>query len=247
MQTAIIDPFKYGFIPEELTGEEEILGATEEDEILQPNRDWTPYLGVKEVQNLFHETWNCTVFAMWNGLECYGKRKFEVEINGSDRFSGKMGGTNPGYGNTFRNSFATLNRDGFLYEEEYPFDSKDVYEYYKTIDERLKAKALERTKRFEFKRKLVSGGALSPEQLWEALQYTPLRVSVSAWNYPVNGVYTRVNTIINHAVLLFKGEYGKFWWIYDSYDDDIKKLSWDFLFGSADAITFNYKFMGNVS
>lgn len=238
-----IDIKKYGYIHEEPTGDEEIFGVGEMDEVLSPLRDYTPFLAEKEVQNKFHETWNCTVFSMLNCLETLAKVKYKIDINKSDRFVGKMGGTHAYSGNTFRESYNALPNFGWVDEKDYPFDSKTVEEYYKTVPPEILKKGEESKKYFEFRRKILR--TVTPETLWEALQFGPLRVSVCAWYPPIDGVYERVNGILNHAVMLFKGEFGKYWWIYDSYDKDIKKLAWDFNFGSADFVSFKLKSMSN--
>ncbi len=235
----------YGLINEELFGDEEVFGGSQTLEILQQDRNWIPFLPIKELQNLFHETWGCTVFALLNCFEIWGKRVYGVELNKSDRFSNKMAGTVPNWGNTMRGSFETFPRDGWVDEAIYPFNSKSVQEYYQTIPQHIIDLAKSEGEKVEFSRQIISG-VLTPEKLWDALQYSPLRVTVLAWEEPVNGVYRRSSIDFwNHLVTLVKGEYKKSWWIFDHYDQDIKELSWDFRFGSVDIPTFKFKNMNN--
>ncbi len=235
----------YGLVNEQPLGDEELLGSNGLEEILQPNRDWTEFLPVKEYQGRPHETWNCTVFSLYNLLEIFGKRVYGIEINKSERFTGKCSGTVPRWGNTLRRSFEALPQFGWVDEKDYPFNSKTVEEYYKTIPPEVKQKGLESLKEVEFRRKLVSGGPPTPEQLWQALQFSPIRVTGRAWADPVNGVYQRIEGESNHAFVVFKGVYKKSFFIFDTYDNVIKELAWDFFFGSADIINFSFKNMNN--
>ena len=73
----------------------------------------------------------------------------------------------------------------------------------------------------------------NPEALWEALQYSPLGISVVAW--PKDGKYYVKSSRQrdNHWTLLVAGVKGKSWKIFDSYVDDdfFKEVKWDYPFG----------------
>ena len=69
------------------------------------------------------------------------------------------------------------------------------------------------------------------ELLKIALRHSPLGVSVYAWALDdEDGLYFK-NGEDNHWCVCFGYEDGKYWKIFDSYDNSIKHLKWDFDFG----------------
>ena len=62
----------------------------------------------------------------------------------------------------------------------------------------------------------------------EALKVSPLAGAVFAWPTPVNGVYPRTTTQINHAIAII--EPSPIWQIFDSYPEFIKKLADNYLY-----------------
>lgn len=230
----------YGIILEDIVQEDIdfVLGA-QPLEILQPDRDWTPYLPPLELQNKGEETFACVTFSCLNTIETFGARKYGLQWNKSDRFTAKMSGTIPGQGNSFKKVMASVRKDGVTDEEKWPFNVITVQDFYKPIPQEIIEEAKLSTIDIEFEYRIFTQRELDPEVLWEKLQYAPIQVGVCAWDSPVNGVYLRNNLPVNHAVMLYKGEYKKFWYIYDHYDKSVKKLAWDFNFGAAQQNTFN--------
>lgn len=229
----------YGFIPEEPQGDEELFGGSFDYEILQPNHSWENFLPIREKQNLFHETWNCTNFSLLNCLEIYALRKYGMVINKSDRYNGTLSGTVPGYGNTMRRSYESLPNFGWVDESLWPFNTKNVEEYYSKIPQEIIEIGKKSLDIYSFNRRLVGIGAPTPDALYDALMYSPIRVSVHAWDVPKNGVYQRTNASCNHLVSLIKGIKDKSFFAFDHYDKEIKELSWDYYFGAADIVTFD--------
>ena len=72
---------------------------------------------------------------------------------------------------------------------------------------------------------------MSREKLKTELKSSPLGVSVNAWHKAGDLYVKEKGSRDNHWTLLFGYEDGKFWKIYDSYEDNIKHLAWDYDFG----------------
>lgn len=244
MPTEILTPLKnYGYIPDEVVPEDRVFGADNQNDldILQVDRDWTLYLPDFEKQrNPIFDTYACVTFSAWNCIETYGKRKFGLTWNKSDRFTAKMSDTIPRWGNSAKKVLTSIRKQGCVDEAEYSFtDTMTEVEYYDRIPEEVKTKALNLLDFAEFEYQIVVQP--TPDKMWDALQYAPLHVAVLAWPEPVNGVYLRVEGQINHMVEVYKADYGKYWYVYDHYDLTFKKLAWDYIFSDVRQDTFKLK------
>lgn len=199
--------------------------------VLQPNRDWTPYLPKYEPQAVNFETWGCTVWGTQNCAETLLARVVspEIEWNFSERFNYiiagiKEPGADPHY------VIETIREHGLI--ANYLLPMTTTYAEFLTpkpmtdnfLEEGLKFK-------FELKHEYVWKWGDNPTKeeriakIREALQYSPLGVTVSAW-FEENGVYVDNGQPNNHWCMLF-GESEKGWMIFDSYDQSIKTLSFD--------------------
>lgn len=212
-----------------------VFGANIIPPVLQADRDYTSFLPIPEVQaNGYIETSGCVTFSAWNCLETLHKRLYTTGTNKSDRFTVVKSGTVPGVGNSFQNVANSIRHDWSVIESEYPFVNTQA-EYYKPLTDDLIKSALREQDGFITNSHWIGwSGQVDKEALWTALQYAPVQVTVFTWGELVNGVYQKPTTTdTNHAVMIFKGEYGKYWWIFDSYAQTIKQLAWDYYFGSA--------------
>ena len=224
-----------GHIEVEPRPDDFVLGGENEaiKNVMQSDRDWSPYLPIKELQNRGFETWACVSFARNNCLEILHKKMYGIEPNYSDRFMAKVSNTVVGRGNNFANVAQSGRKFGSVAESVYPWGGHDVSQYYQKIPDDVLKLGKDLLLDYEFQYEWVDWGGCNPEKLWEALQYSPLEVSVYAWGKRSGSVYLRTLNNVNHGTTLFKGEYKKFWYVYDSYDETIKKLAWNFNFGSA--------------
>ena len=71
------------------------------------------------------------------------------------------------------------------------------------------------------------------ETLKDALKYSPIGISVYAWNINDIGLYTKDNQTDNHWVTLYGYKEGEYWKVFDHYNDTCKKLVWNYKFGFA--------------
>jgi hypothetical protein len=68
------------------------------------------------------------------------------------------------------------------------------------------------------------------ETIWSVLQYSPVGVSVLAWIKDKKYYTKPKGATDSHWCVIINGEYGKYWEVFDTYDESIKKLEWDYDF-----------------
>ena len=219
------------------------LGAVRKT-VVQPDRNWGPYLPKKELQAILFETATCVSFSLTNCCEMQIKKQTGVEINISDRFLAKKSGTDPRLGNYFTNVFKSFDKDGFILEAKYPNDAQTIQEYYQEVpdyygDYQLPFVPLHKQAKIMrdniyYEPSWVGYGGVTNEELYEALLYSPVQITVKAWKQPNSkGVYSYVDKGVNHAVTLFKMTEDGHKHIFDHYDQEIKILSPNFYVGAA--------------
>src|SRR3990167_1685604 len=191
-------------------------------EILQPNGDWTDFLPKREAQNLNGiEPYACVSFTILNSIEALIKRKYNEEVNYSDRFLAAVSGTKEG-GNSPHTVCEFLRKCGVVPEELLPFSEDiDTFDkFYAPLPPKLYELAREFNAKWEFKHEFVDD---NPEAIQKALQSSPLGISVTAWFERPNGMYyQRKDMTDNHFTTLIKQEKGNFKRVFDSYDSFIK-------------------------
>jgi hypothetical protein len=227
----------YGYIPDVITDDNYVLGGTGSigGVPLRPDRDWRPFVPkIAEYQNINNiDPQACTNFGTSNALETLIKYHLSQDRNYSDRYFAKLSGTDPYKGGNSPHKVAEwLRKNGDVLESEWPMDHTiDTLEkYYAEPPLQLQTSAKKLPVELEITHEWVPA---DPDSIYNALQFSPLGVSVSAWN-EVDGLYVK-NQPENHWCVLVFAEYGKYWLVLDSYPDDgqpYKKLHWDHLTGS---------------
>lgn len=211
---------------------------------------WSPWEPEKEVQRKAAETNACVSFSGNNvaeyvvnfamekdsafkaALEVLGMLK-NGKFNASDRRTAKGSGTDPNNGNYVRSVDDYIRNFLFCPEDLWPFtDTMTSTEFYAAMPAEIAdwGKRLKPYITIETKFVPIDGWfgtqANKPEELWEALQYSPVWVSVDGGNYQQALYY-------NHRVCIRGGVYGKYWEVHDSYQNQIVKFPWDYRFSSA--------------
>lgn len=228
----------YGFLPIEITPDQYIFGSDQiKGEVLVPDGQWFGYLPDIEVQRQFGlETMNCTVYGTLNCIEILFKRVYNVEVNHSERFVGIHSGTTPSGNNPHEVGETIRKKAGCVEDMLLPFsESIDTWEKYygpNPLPKQLNNLGKEWIKAWDFKHDWVRtpGQTLSPELLMEALTYSPLGVSVDAWNQNGEIYFKEKGGVDNHWTTLYGYLEGQYWLIFDSYDSTHKKLAWDYDF-----------------
>lgn len=223
---------EWGFFPYKIKEEDYLLGGYSKlpQETLCPDHDWGEYLGIFESQvNPFFDTWSCTNFANCNAAETIHKRRYNKEVNYSDRYSANMSGTRPGVGNSHNVVAEASRKFGFVDEEVLPFtkDMKQVT-YFNRVPTHIQQMgiSLMETLEYGYERVLY-------RDLYEALQFSPIQVAVDARTNNANKFISH-----NHSVLLY-GATNKKWKVFDSYQG--KQLLYDKDYPLGFALRFHYK------
>lgn len=207
------------------------------------SKDWSDSLPELELQSKYGvETMGCVSFSYNNCQEVNFKHKFGKDVNFSDRFLAKVSGTTKN-GNWYKDVAQAARDKGLVSEEEWPWPEEvDTWaDYYKNIPEDVKEEALGFKDFYELEYEWVDPGrgGVDKDKLERSLLFSPSQVSVYAWDesrkdgdvyMPVPGVDSAKDT--NHAVMLYKYD-GENWYIFDHYDEEIKKLHEDYFISSA--------------
>lgn len=197
---------------------------------------WLPPLELQATSDL--ETMACVSFACANAIETLLNRKYNADINYSDRALAKMSGTKR-TGNEMSVVANTARELGLILERYWYFDRQAIKTWEDFYCE-IPAETLAKAKDFLYEYDLTWEWVYSsdPEKIKEALKYAPLAVAIYAYTaQDANGYYTRKEAWPNHLVLLYGYEDGKCWKIYDQYKNCYKNLAWDFNLGAK--IKFN--------
>ena len=230
--------FNYGFIPEDLKPDDYVLGASPLfKKVLQPDSDWTPYLPSGERQSGRNiETFSCVSQSFNNVLETLFKRKYNININFSDRFLAKASGTTQS-GNLQSRVADTARKVGLVLESDYTADIDEVgwNEYYKPLTPELMAKAKKFLDEWEIGYEAIPPTILAMK---EGLKYSPLWAAGYAWAYN-NGYYVSAGNP-NHAFMPFTPVVVNRL-IFDSYEPFIKKLAADYQLYYPKILTLNRK------
>lgn len=240
----------YGFQSPIISPDDYVLGSGKlgnRKKILNPDRDWMPYLPLGEYQSRIIETFSCTQFATLNAIETLERRLWQINSNHAER-PVAIGSENGPSGNDPHKVAEWIRKNGLNDEKELPFDdsimSLEQYMSPNPLTKELMENAKKWLKTRSFLHEYVfTGGSIQSKQekLLEALLYSPVGVSVDAWQKNGN-VYTKTpGSQDNHWTLLVSGEKGKPWHVFDSYYDDdfIKELDWNYDFGIAKFYVIN--------
>ena len=205
--------------------------------VLQPDRNFRSFLPALELQNKANfDRMACVTYSAWNCCETLLKRKYNLDLNWSDRFTAKLSGTTA-QGNSFYNVGESIRKlHGGVTEDKWPDVESSVdpaagfSDYYRDVPEDIRKLGLEIFPQWKIEYESVWD---DQDSLWEALQYAPIQVALYAYGPEVNGVVQRVETRGNHAVMLMNGKKGEWWEIFDHYAWVIKKLAWNTRFWGA--------------
>lgn len=234
----------YGFSPQPIKSDHYVFGAGKIPEVvLQANGQWDKFLPVFEKQSTDSlETFGCTVFGTLNAREILKIKISGVEENYCDRDLYIISNTVPP-GNDPHVVGETLRLQGASLEKTLPFrnDIKDLIEFasFESKEEELIKERNISLAKFEFLHEWVfkDNTPLKNKQelIIKNLQFSPLGVSVRAWEQRENGLYYKEQGELDtHWTVLIGYEYGKYWKIYDTYPTSegkaIKYLEWDYDF-----------------
>ena len=222
-----------GFVEPKIDLEKDwfFLGATKmPDEIIMPDGQWLDVEIQKEHQKKNGvETMGCTGFGTNNGAELIIKHKYNKDWNGSDRAINILADNTP-KGNSPEKPAEVLRKIGICAEKSLPFENINSWNEFhspKPLPQNLSQECAEWKAKYQFLHEWVN---TTPKRLVEALKRSPVGISVKAWKYRSGMYYKEKGERDNHWCVLIGYEYGKCWYIFDTYDMFIKKLEWNYPF-----------------
>lgn len=202
--------------------------------VLQQNGQWDLFLPTYEPQ--FNENFDsdgCTVWGTQNAIETLVKKLTDQDANYSERFTYILVPVRPPGADPHVVAECIRNKK-LINQELLPMT--DSFEDFLKPDPMTQT-LLDEAKKwpFEFGHEYVwkldqpQTKEQRAEKIREALQYSPLCVSVSAW-YEDNGVFIDAGQPNSHWCMLY-GEAPNGWKIFDSYDQTLKVISFDHKIG----------------
>lgn len=222
---------QFGFVPPtQISPDNYILGGLTKlpTEVINPTGKWFEYRPIYEPQ--FGEGWDtfgCTVWGTENAIEILLKKLTGIEYNFSERFIYILGEIRPPGADPHKIT-EVIRENGLIENDLLPMTAS--YEEFLTPDPMTSELLVEGQKwPYELKHEWVWKGEQTREErmakIREAIKYSPLGVSVTAW-FEENGVYVDRGLPNSHWCVLLE-ETDKGWLIFDSYDQATKVISFD--------------------
>lgn len=223
---------QYGFVTPKIDDTHYVLGGfgSLPKVVIQPDGQWDAFLPVYEPQ--FGGGWDtdgCTVWGTQNAIETYIRKICGREDNYSERYTYILAGIRPPGGDPHKVA-ETIRGKGLIGQNELPMTTDFVsFTQPDPMTPQLLAKGQTWLDAFEFKHDWLY--TKQPKQadrialIKEALQYSPLAISVTAWHLD-GDVYRDMGQPNCHWCVCF-GWTDKGWKIFDSYDQTIKIYSFD--------------------
>lgn len=211
----------------------------EKRKVLVSDGQWDEYLpAVFELQRNSHfDSYGCVSYSNINAKEILHKRLYNIEVDFDDRDLVVGSGTKPGRGNGQKTVADWARNNGHLLDKgDIPatMSQEEFYGFKRNTQD------IEESKKFlevyemgyEWLPTCNFGQTYSsPEQLMEALLYSPIQVCVDgSYEYDANGYIGKLINW-NHCVVLIGYEKNKYWKVYDSESTSVLKFAWDYKFG----------------
>lgn len=227
----------YGLIHKKITSEQyNVLGGSPiPDHVVQSDGDWSNYLPSYEAQfNAHFDTFGCTIFGGQNQIETYLKKLTNYEFNFSERYNYIIAQITPP-GADVQHVYEVIRHYGLIDNDLLPMlpTYKDFLRPNPMTDTFIDI-GLGFLKDWEFKHEWLWGYNMKGKEtlemkkalIAEYLKYSPIAVSVYAWNKNNKGEYSDKGRPNTHWCLCYKMEDDQLY-IFDSYDHSHKVLDPD--------------------
>ncbi len=230
----------HGFVPDIIEEDNYVLGGFQlPTEILQPTGQWHDFLPDIEFQRRNNlETMNCVAYGTLNAIEILFRRLFNEVRDYSERYIGVMAMTNI-QGNSPHKVIETIRKKSGLIDEDYlPFSENikrwDEYYYPNPMTKDYIKEGKKWLQKYSIGHEWVfkSKDSNKQEKIKEALKYSPVAISLHL-QILKNGLYYKGERKDNHWVILYGYKDNKYWEIFDSYDNILKRVDWNYDFGFA--------------
>ena len=195
---------------------------------------WLDALPVYEKQNRGYETYTCVLQSATNCIETHLKAITGEDFNFSDRALARAALVHLGKGTSFIKAAQAITDIGLVDETLYPFDGAlNWKEFFAELPMSVIEAGGAWKSRYKYSYQWVESGKLSTEQITKALTKGPVQTSLQySSRKNAQGFYSNYTMAANHAVVIVGYEYGKYWYVLDSYDPFLKKYTWDSTFRS---------------
>ncbi len=224
---------KYGFVRPVIETDHYILGSSALPRVVvQPSGQWDDFLPDYEPQfNQNYDTDGCAVWGTENAIEIFGKKITGRELNYSERFIYILAGVRPP-GADPHHIAEVIRANGLIDDSELPM-TNSFSEFLKPNP--MTSKYLGEGKGwlnvFEFGHEWLFAQPTTKDNriklIKEALQYSPVAISVSAWHLE-GDIYVDAHQPNCHWCVCFGWDDDKqAWKVFDSYDQSIKLYSFD--------------------
>lgn len=236
----------YGYQAPVINDEDYIFGDGRlGDAPINPGGHWAPYLPTLEDQDANgFEPYCCVTEATLNCVETLIKFEYGTEENFSDRFLATVSGTGYFKGNNPGTVAEALRLKGCPHEAAWPFKAPDYNSFYQDPPRSVKQLAAATFAEYAYGHSWVKNP--TPETIKAALEYSPLALGVAAWYQHGNDdlFYRPVGAQSNHCVMIYDYVDGQYWWAFDSYASEHKKLEWGFGFDTGKRHTLRRQIVG---
>jgi len=208
--------------------------------VLVYDGQWHNYLPDIELQrNNIFDSYGCVSYSFLNAIEILHRRVYGYELNFDDRDLVVGSGTKPRVGNSFTGVANFARNSGLLLEKGQIPPTMNEIEYYswqRSQADKDEAEMFLKLKKlnYEWLPTCNFGQTYSsPDQLMEALLYSPIQLCVSGRYIFKDGLVCMPDNTItwNHAVVLIGYKKGVWWEIYDSETNKILRFEWNYKFG----------------
>lgn len=224
----------YGFHPENIVIEPDHyhLGAARSlaADVVMPDADWTPFAPDFEGQDVGFETDGCTVFGTYHCLAGLERHAFGAKPDYAERFTYINAGVSPDGGGDPHAVAESIRTQGVVPQAELPMTATlDEFARPNPMTKDLLSEGWAWVGRRSFGHEWVFTGGRPQDQrtalIRQALQYSPVGMSVSAWMLGPNGTYIDGGNPNNHWVSCFKDN-GNGWLVFDSYKEEWKVIDY---------------------
>lgn len=236
-----------GLVLEKKQNQDCILGGTKtlDWEVLVSKGHWSEYAPPAELQkNSRGDVYGCVSFSYNNAHEFIYKKRYNEDLNKSDRFIVVGSGTVPYQGNSKRTVAEWGRKNFWVNEEQWPYTpTMTVDEYYndRKVPSELLKEGQKLSPLYSIEYQWLVGNGTG--HILTGLEFSPVQVDVENYVFNQKGYIKNSNTGYVHEVIIFDYEEGECWWVFDSESLQFIKFDWNYNFGSPMIHSLKKKFM----
>lgn len=219
----------YGFVKPRITSDQYLLGALKRN-VLVPDGNWYKYLPLYEPQfGKGWDTYGCTVWGTQNAIETILKRLEGKEYNFSERFTYILADITPPGADPHHVS-EVIRKTGLIDNSRLPF-TKSYKEFLKPkpMTQEYIDEGHDWLTRYGFGHEwIITLKTKTKDKLpiiKEHLKYSPIGISVTAWEKNNKGEYISNGKPNTHWCIAFRVDEEDRIWVFDSYDQSVKVLA----------------------